>query len=76
VNSSTEALTQIVAQAIDRSVTHGEIVFISEPLCLEELLRECEGEVYVANIDEYSSNVHEFWGIDLDGEEWRVHVYC
>ena len=72
---------QIVYTAIDRSKSHDEIVHLSlSDLAHAEvtggaarkvLLQECEGEAVNATID---GGEHEFWGQDMDGVEWRVHV--
>lgn len=68
---------QVVYEAIDRSISRDEVVHISlfelaragvgyVGAC-ERLFEECEGET-VANGE------HEFWGVDLDRRNWRVHV--
>ena len=66
------ATTQAVSDAIDQSVAQTEIVTIeavrSLDAVLEELGRECEGSV------EDGEGPYEYWGTDLDGVEWRVHV--
>lgn len=56
------------AQAIERSISHDEIVYIeSSNDDLEHLLAECEESVD-------ANGVWEFWGTTEDGDEWRVHV--
>lgn len=66
------ATTQTVADAISRSISHNEIVTIeagTQRDAIEaELARECEGDT------DANHDVHEFWGTDCDGAEWRVHV--
>jgi len=55
-------------QAIDRSVSHNEIVFLDHDVTtMDQLAAACEGCV-VAN------ESTEYWGAREDGEEWRVHV--
>lgn len=43
-------------------VSHGTLRGVREELTLE-----CEGHVE-------NGDVEEFWGLDCDGNEWRVHV--
>jgi len=68
---------QIVSSAISRSKSHNEVVTITsidmrqarvraEVVC-ETLFAECDGDVE-------ANGLHEYWGKDLDGNEWRVHV--
>ena len=55
-------------QAIARSVSHNEIVTIQyKPGVEATLCLECDGSVD-------AGKVHEYWGTDADGYEWRVHV--
>src|SRR5690606_22663751 len=62
------ATSQIVAAAIARSIAHNEIVHLDDVGNIRELLfDECED--YVEGDDEV-----EYWGVNLDGETWRVHV--
>ena len=65
------ATNQAITDAIDRSVSHSEIVTIlahgHESAVCEDLERECEGSVEADGVSEY-------WGTDCDGESWRVHV--
>jgi len=62
----------VVKDAIERSVSHNEIVHLSpdtgdiEAICLA-LLVECDDNVE-------ANGVAEYWGEDEDGEPWRVHV--
>jgi hypothetical protein len=68
---------QIITNAIRESVSTNSIVTIDEidmrragvsvDAVRNELRAECEGDVV-------SRPVHEFWGRNVDGEEWRVHV--
>jgi len=70
---------QFVTQAIKRSISHNEIAHIraddagragaSVEAIVAELSRECKGEAL-----NKAYFVHEFWGVNVDGEEWRVHV--
>lgn len=65
------ATSQLVSAAIDRSISHDEIVTIEantsrfDGVC-SELFEACEG-------DADNNGVHEYWG-ELDGNQWRVHV--
>ena len=64
------ALVQIVADAIERSISHTEIMVLGHSDDLARaLLAEADGDVEV-------NGVHEFWGCrDGDGvEEWRIHL--
>jgi hypothetical protein len=69
----TDGCTIIVSSAIDRSITHGEVVWIDyNPIAYKELLDACDDYV------EANKDVVEFWG-SLDTEicghqEWRVHM--
>ena len=55
-------------QAIERSVSHTEIVHLEYDLAAYEmLLAVCED-----NTD--SNTEHEFWGTTSGGVEWRVHM--
>lgn len=55
-------------QAIERSITHNEIVTIdSTKDDLEHLLYECEDSVD-------ANGVWEFWGSPRSDAMWRVHV--
>lgn len=69
---------QIVYEAIDRSLLHDDIVHltkdhavragVSQEAILEALFVECENMVT-------NDDVVEFHGVNLDGEDWRVHVH-
>ena len=63
------ATTECVAAAIAQSISHTEIVTISpyDHEVLAELQAESEGSVE-------ADHAHETWGMDLDANEWRVHV--
>lgn len=73
---------EIVSRAIERSVSHTEVVIIDEI----DMMRASVGrdavidELYAACDDNVEGNdAHEFWGrlLDDDGNEtreWRVHV--
>ncbi len=55
-------------QAIERSITHDEIVTIDYSDEAEaELGVECDNSVR-------NGPVVEFWGRDQDGDAWRVHL--
>lgn len=55
-------------QAIDRSISHNEIVHLAfDRKIILELMREAEDD------ERFSNTEREFWGI-VDGREWRVHV--
>lgn len=67
-NPHTGALAQDVATAIRDSVQESRIVHIEHSDALAAALAlECEGETD-------TPEVHEFWGVDCDGETWRVHL--
>lgn len=67
-NPNTGATSQVVSDAIDRSVSHNEIVHVDHhDAVVAELERECEGSAE-------SMGTREFWGVDCDGRTWRVHV--
>ena len=68
---------QIISNAIDRSISQNEIVTLEsdeiaragnsvEAVC-SELFAECEDSTDADTVTEY-------WGKDIDGNEWRVHV--
>lgn len=59
-------------QAIARSVSHNEIVYLDFSRTIErDLLAECDDHTicYRDHCD-----VHEFWGTDDDGNSWRAHL--
>ena len=65
---------EIVNRAIDESKSSNEIVRISridagksQEAILAALFAECEGDVE-------ANGEHEYWGKDIDGATWRVHV--
>jgi hypothetical protein len=69
------SIHQDVGSAIKRSIDENRIVTITaldsaehETLC-RILFEECEDTAD-------NGAVTEYWGIDLDGNEWRVHVKC
>lgn len=54
-------------EAIDRSISHNEIVTLDDnPETREELGELCEDSAK-------NGNILEFWG-ERDGENWRVHL--
>ncbi len=60
-------------QAIDRSVSHNEIVHITASEEIDAALEEaCDGSVLTQN--GAGLPMTEFWGKREDGEEWRVHT--
>lgn len=66
------ATSQAVSDAIDRSISHQEIVTIRtgrhyEAVCMW-LAEACEDSVVA------SGSLTEFWGRNDDGDAWRVHV--
>ena len=68
---------QITHNAINRSIMQTEIAHISAVDMAQagvdydavsaDLYSECESHVE-------ANGTHEFWGVDVDGNEWRVHV--
>lgn len=61
-------MTTQTQTAIDRSITHNEIVHVAfDDDVIADLSIACE--------DSVGGNTEtEFWGTDGDGDEWRVHV--
>lgn len=60
-------------QAIDRSISHNEIVHIAATEEIDVALAEvCESSVETTNGAGLPTT--EFWGTREDGEEWRVHT--
>jgi hypothetical protein len=54
--------------AIDESKHTDSIVTVDgDPTVLRLLTEECEDVVV-------NGSIHEFWGKDIEGVEWRVHV--
>ena len=70
-------MNQTVSEAIAHSKSHTEIARIHADartgeyasIC-EELANESEGSV------ERDKSTTEFWGVDVNGVEWRVHVHA
>lgn len=59
-----------VRQAIDRSVSHDEIVTMSYSVDAEsDLLALCDGWA-----DGTTDDSEEFWGTTNTGQYWRVHL--
>lgn len=72
--TDTRATSQVIERAIARSISHNEIVYVDSsdaPAAglVSQLSEECEGEALSTTF-----SVHEFWGRNVDGEDWRVHV--
>lgn len=66
-------MKKTVKKAIDRSISHDEIVTIEGGAPeLNELSGLCNDSTQYAG--EENTRVHEFWGEDDDGNAWRVHV--
>jgi hypothetical protein len=72
-NSTTDhtAVFQVVADAIRVSVSHDKIETLrggpyTEAICAA-LLAECEDSAE-------NGETSEFWGTNIDGDTWRVHV--
>lgn len=58
-------------QAIDRSITHDEIVTIPETAAALAVLRgECDECAEGVGVD---GDTNEYWG-DEEGQAWRVHT--
>lgn len=64
-------MTTIVDDAIHRSISHTEIVWLDgedvTPSARDYLIEQCDDSVD-------AGTVLETWGTTGDGEEWRVHV--
>ncbi len=68
---------ELVYRAIRESIQETGIVRIeqldmlragvSQSAVLRALFGECEGDVE-------NGSEHEYWGVDVDGNDWRVHV--
>lgn len=67
------ATTEAVAGAIARSKSHTEIVTIEAGgQALDAIVRELETEC--EDCVTGNAGVREYWGVDIEGTEWRVHV--
>lgn len=67
------AANAIADQAIARSTSHTSIVTIDDaPGLRDALLVLCDDSV--ENDDGYDGRIEQFWGTDVDGASWRVHV--
>lgn len=65
---NTRSTEQEAHAAIDRSKSHTEIVHLPWSDGAARILeQECEGSAD-------ANNAHEYWGVDCDGTEWRVHL--
>lgn len=61
-------VTMGASRAVDRSVSHSEIVTIPWSAVTEARLHEaCDGEAD-------RGDALEFWGQDYEGNNWRVHL--
>ena len=66
-------MTMTVTQAIERSITHDEIVTIDHtPENASELAGLCDDSADLTVT--YGRPAAEYWGRDDDGAEWRVHL--
>lgn len=61
------AICQTIERAIAESIHTNSIVHLADEEGLCALFAECENDVTW-------NGTREFWGVDLDGQEWRVHV--
>ena len=62
------SLAQEIARAIAESIAEDRIIYLDySDAARDALSAECEG-------DAETDDVHEFWGVDVDGNEWRVHL--
>lgn len=55
-------------QAIDRSISHNEIVHVAFSREIAEELLESSDDHVIAG------SVMEFWAVDEEAGEWRVHL--
>lgn len=63
-------MNTVAASAIERSISHNEIVHIEANPASEEFLA-----LSAASDDSVDTGgMIEFWGTDDDGNKWRVHV--
>jgi hypothetical protein len=68
------ATVQDAADAIDMSIHENRIVHLDYTTALAaELAQECEDSVEVPQGDGDHDWI-EYWGRDIDGNEWRVHL--
>lgn len=66
--SHTGVLHERITTAIRDSVQESRIVHLEHSDALAAALAlECEGEAD-------TPEGHEFWGVDCDGVEWRIHL--
>lgn len=65
----------VAKRAIERSVSHNEIVTIDADDYSAELVEYLESESDGSADTTYErGDLLEFWGTDAGGDEWRVHV--
>jgi len=80
---STNNLSQLIDHSINESISRGQTVWIDavdmaqagrlDPsVVCAALFVECEGDVAVHDAERPH---HEYWGTDVDGNDWRVHVW-
>lgn len=70
--SGSSVPSEVIGRAISESIrenrsTHIETVGDATALH-DSLAAECEGET------DANHGAHEYWGADVDGAEWRIHV--
>lgn len=66
------ATTAAVREAIDESKLQNTIVrIVASGHVLEAVRRELEAECEGSAV---ATEEQEFWGVDCDGAEWRVHL--
>jgi len=72
INVAYSSPAQAVAEAIDRSISHTEIVFVEA----SGHDYDAASEMLDAQAEDHAANgmVEEYWGADPDGSEWRVHL--
>jgi hypothetical protein len=57
-------------QAIDRSISHDEIVHVADLNTIShDLMQECE------DYTDAGEKITEYWGTDESGQDWRVHAH-
>ena len=71
-----------LAAAIARSISHTEIVHVAASdlavgdKCVDVIDLIADLYLYYGHEDDVvNDTVHEIWGTDSDGYDWRVHIY-
>ena len=72
------AFAEVIERAIRRSLATGEVVHLDHSdfgRRRGDALEDARGDLISECADDVDAGgTHEFWGVDVDGNEWRVHV--